>query len=68
MSDEKQPERRRSVAAAAAEGLASEDDAAVLGEEKTISKCIELQLMNTSSQAWLQARVTPQLHHDRGIR
>lgn len=69
MSDEKYPERRRSsVATAAAEGLASEDDAAVLGEEKTISKCIELQLMTTSSQAWLQARVAPQLHHDRSIR
>lgn len=50
MSDEKQPERRRSsVASAAAEGLSSEDDAAVLGEEMTISKCIELQLMNTPS-------------------
>lgn len=35
MSDEKYPERRRSsVATAAAEGLASEDDAAVLGRKR----------------------------------
>ena len=60
-------ERKASTASAMNYGLASEDDAAVLGT----SKCqTEQRYMSDArpSKAWVQARVAAELHYDRSLR
>ena len=59
--------QRQSSVGASAE-LSSEDDAAVLGKIDGVQANQSIILDRCCSKAWVQARITPELHPDRGLR